>query len=154
MTHAALPEPTIVYIDGASLGNPGPSGIGVVFVEADGRPRLELSKYLGETTNNVAEYTALLYALVEAQARRLRRLRIRTDSELLAKQLQGQYRVRDATLRLLHDLARHVMRAFARCSVEHVPRAQNKAADRLATAAVEGRFAASVTTTEVRSAEG
>ena len=148
------PEPVIVRIDGASRGNPGPSGIGVVFMGADGSPILELSKYLGETTNNVAEYLALLYALQEAQVRGVTRLHVRTDSELLAKQLHGEYRVRDATLRLLHDFVRHVLRAFAQCTIEHVPREQNTAADRLATAAVEGRFTASVTTREAEGTEG
>ena len=145
----SAPEPVIVHIDGASHGNPGPAGIGVVFTGADGRLILELSKSLGETTNNVAEYLALLYALQEAQARGLARLHVRTDSDLLAKQLHGEYRVRDATLRLFHDFIRHVLRAFAQCTISHVPREQNTAADRLATAAVEGRFAASVTTREV-----
>lgn len=148
------PEPVIVHIDGASRGNPGPSGVGVVFTGANGSPALELSKYLGETTNNVAEYLALLYALQEAQARGFTSVHVRTDSELLAKQLHGEYRVRDATLRLLHDFARQVMRAFAQCTIEHVPREQNTAADRLATAAVEGRFTASVTTREVGGTEG
>lgn len=154
MTRTSKPDPTLIYIDGASRGNPGPSGVGAVFVGADGGPALELSKYLGETTNNVAEYLALLYALQEAQVRGFTNVHVRTDSELLAKQLQGEYRVRDATLRLLHDFARHVMRAFAHCAIEHVPREQNTAADRLATAAVEGRFTASVTTREVGGTEG
>ena len=154
MTRTHTSDPTLIYIDGASRGNPGPSGIGVVFMGVDGKPTLELSKYLGETTNNVAEYLALLYALQEAQARAFTRLMVKTDSELLAKQLQGAYRVRDGTLRLLHDLARHTLRAFAQCAIEHVPREQNTAADRLATAAVEGRFTASVTTREVGGTEG
>ena len=129
-----------VYIDGASSGNPGPAGIGAVFLDAQGAPMAKLSKYLGETTNNVAEYLALLYALQEAQARGLTRLAVKTDSELLAKQLAGEYKVRDGTLRLFYDLARHLMRAFEACTVAHIGRAQNTQADRLAGAAVESRF--------------
>jgi len=97
-------------------------------------------KYLGQTTNNVAEYLALLYALEEAQARGVTELLVRTDSELLAKQVSGEYRVRDETLRLFHDLAIEKMRHFASCRVRHVGRQDNAAADHLAAAAVESRF--------------
>lgn len=131
-------QAALIYIDGACWGNPGPAGAGVAFVDRNGKLTGELSKYLGDATNNIAEYAALLYALGEAQARGLRRIVIRTDSELLARQINGQYRVRDGTLRLLHDLAKHWMRSFAACAVEHVAREQNKLADKLATAAVEG----------------
>jgi len=127
-------------IDGASLGNPGPAGIGVVLTDSRGSPIVQLSKYLGETTNNVAEYLALLYALQEAQRRGIRRLTVKTDSELLAKQLNGDYKVRDNTLRLFHDLARQWMQAFEQCLVEHISRTQNTQADRLASDAVESRF--------------
>lgn len=133
-----------VYIDGASIGNPGPAGVGVVFLDAQGAPAATLSKYLGETTNNVAEYLALLYALQEAQARGLKRLAIKTDSELLAKQLAGEYKVRDGTLRLFYDLARHLMGAFEACTVAHISRTLNTQADRLAGEAVESRFDPSV----------
>jgi len=133
-----------VSIDGASLGNPGPAGIGVVFVDAEGAPLAKLSKYLGETTNNIAEYLALLYALQEAQARGFRRLAVKTDSELLAKQLAGEYKVRDGTLRLFYDLVRHLMGSFEQCTVAHISRTQNTQADRLAGEAVESRFDTSV----------
>ncbi len=131
--------PTEVYIDGASRGNPGPAGIGAVFFDAQGRPFVELSKYLGETTNNVAEYLALLYALQEAQALGLKRLAVKTDSELLAKQLAGAYKVRNGTLRLFHDFARYAIERFEQVSVEHVNRERNTHADRLAARAVNGR---------------
>ena len=129
-----------VYIDGARSGNPGPAGIGVVVLDAQGTVVATLSKYLGETTNNVAEYLALLYALQDAHARGFRRLAVRTDSELLAKQLAGEYKVRDGTLRLFYDLARHLMGAFEHCTVAHISRTQNTQADRLAGEAVESRF--------------
>jgi len=128
-----------VYIDGASLGNPGPAGIGAVFLDGDAKPIHQLSKYLGETTNNVAEYSALVYALQEARALGCRRLRVKTDSELLARQLNGQYKVRDAQLRLLHDLARSLVQGFVAWRIEHIPRTQNRLADRLAGQAAKRR---------------
>ena len=132
-----------IYIDGASRGNPGPAGIGVVFRDGKTKPVRQFSKYIGETTNNVAEYLALVYALQEALRDGYTALVVKTDSELLARQINGQYRVRDAQLRLFHDLALHLTRGFSRCSVEHIPRTQNTMADRLASQAVSGRFAQS-----------
>ena len=136
-------EPAMIYIDGASRGNPGPAGAGVIAVAAQGNALVRLSKYVGETTNNVAEYLALVYALLEACARGWRHVMIRTDSELVARQFTGQYHVRDGTLRLFHDLARHLAGHFERCTVEHVPREQNRQADRLAREAVKSRVASS-----------
>ena len=127
-----------VFIDGASRGNPGPAGVGVVFMER-GKPGRTLSRYIGETTNNVAEYLALLYALQQALRDGDRALTVYTDSELLARQTTGQYRVRDPLLRLFHDLALEFAKGFVRFSIHHVPRARNTQADRLAAAAVDGR---------------
>ena len=149
-----------VYIDGASRGNPGPSGIGVVVMGLpaapsarhakhrahDGQsaapaggtagPARQLSIYLGETTNNVAEYLALVYALQEALKDGYTEVVVKTDSELLARQINGQYRVRDPQLRLFHGLAVHLAKGFHACLVEHIPRIQNRLADRLAGQAV------------------
>ena len=135
-----------VYIDGASVGNPGPSGIGVVFVDARERPLAKLCKYVGETTNNVAEYLALLYALQAAQQRGLKNLVVKTDSELLTKQLAGQYKVRDATLRILYDLALHTIKGFESFQITHIDRSRNTLADQLAGEAIEGRFDTSLKT--------
>jgi len=146
MRPARASELACVYIDGASLGNPGPAGLGVVFVDGQGKPITQLYKYLGETTNNVAEYLALLYALQEAQIRGLRRLVVKTDSELLAKQFSGEYKVRDGILRLFHDFARQVAKGFEQLSIEHVSRTQNTQADRLANEAIETRFDTSIKT--------
>lgn len=126
-----------VFIDGASRGNPGPSGVGVVFLDAHGAAGRQLSRYIGETTNNVAEYLALLYALQQALQDGYHTLTVHTDSELLARQLNGQYRVRDPRLRLFHDLALEMVKGFARCSIQHIPRSRNAQADRLAGAAVK-----------------
>ncbi len=129
-----------IYIDGASRGNPGPSGVGVVFM-AEQRPVKEFSKYIGETTNNVAEYLALIYALQEALRSGYTTLAVKTDSELLARQTNGQYKVRDPQLRVLHDLAQHLIDGFLRCRIDHIPREQNTLADRLAGQAVRDRTA-------------
>ena len=126
-----------IYIDGASRGNPGPSGIGVVLMDGANTPARQLSIYIGETTNNVAEYLALVYALQEALRGGYAEVMVRTDSELLARQVNGQYRVRDPHLRLFHDLAAHLAKGFRACRVEHIPRTQNRLADRLAGQAVQ-----------------
>lgn len=129
------------FIDGASQGNPGPAGIGVAFFK-DGvtQPVATLHKFIGETTNNVAEYTALIYALQEALIRGFRVLKVCTDSELVAKQVTGAYKVREATLQPLHDQVRHLMEGLESCELQVVPREQNRVADQLATAAIEERF--------------
>ena len=121
-----------IYTDGASSGNPGPAGAGAILFDADGKTLASIARPLGSTTNNVAEYLALVYALIEAQRRGERRLIVRTDSELLVKQLNGAYKVRDATLRLLHDLTAELLRGFASTNIKHVPREENSQADRLA----------------------
>ncbi len=143
MSTSQTPPLTEIYIDGASSGNPGPSGSGVVVLH-QGKPSVTVSVYLGETTNNVAEYMALLYALQEAQARGIRCVAIRSDSELLVKQFHGEYQVRDQTLRVLRDFARYMARQFQALTLEHIDRRRNAAADRLATQAIAARFETSV----------
>lgn len=132
-----MPGAVTIAIDGAARGNPGPAGAGAVLTDAKGKVLRELSVYLGETTNNVAEYAALLCALQEAVSLRVRQVTVQTDSELLARQMDGDYRVKDATLRVLHALAQQLRGKFARWQLRHVPREQNRAADRLANRAVE-----------------
>ena len=132
-----------IYIDGASRGNPGPAGIGAVFLDGKAKPVRQLSKYIGETTNNVAEYLALIYALQEALQEGYTDVRVKTDSELLARQVNGQYRVRHAQLKLFHDLALHLRNGFQAFSIMHVPRTQNTLADRLAGDAVSSRVVTS-----------
>lgn len=124
-------------VDGAARGNPGPAGAGVWLADGKGRTVGEHSVYLGETTNNVAEYAALLVALHEAARLGARDVRVQTDSELLAKQVSGEYRVKDPTLRVFHALVQMMRQGFARCAVSHVPREQNRPADRLANRAVD-----------------
>ena len=126
------------FIDGASRGNPGPAGIGVVLKDGAG-PGRQLSRYIGETTNNVAEYLALVYALQLALKDGYGAVAVYTDSELLARQMAGRYKVRDARLRLFHDLALELAHGFTQFTIQHIPRSQNAQADRLAGDAVRGR---------------
>ncbi len=138
------------YVDGASHGNPGPAGVGVALFTGPagilpsgyptGRmPARQLGKYIGQATNNVAEYLALIYALLEAREAGFGAIRVRTDSELMARQMTGRYAVRDAQLKLLHELARHLTKQFEQFDIEHIPRAKNALADRLAGEAVRVR---------------
>ena len=131
-----------LYVDGASRGNPGPAAVGAVLLDARRRAVRELSRYIGETTNNVAEYLALIYGLQEALQAGCTALAVKTDSELLARQMNGQYKVREPQLKLLYELASHLVAGFGACRIEHIPREQNTRADRLAARAVERRASA------------
>lgn len=130
------PETLKIQIDGAARGNPGPAGAGVVLSDSRGKKLRELSVYLGESTNNVAETCALILGLQEALRLGIGRVSVLTDSELLARQVTGVYRVKDERLRLLHALIRPLKESFERFEIRHVPREENKAADRLANKAV------------------
>ena len=127
----------IAYVDGGSRGNPGPAGYGVVIQDAQGRTLETLSQFLGETTNNVAEYEALLAALEFAVGRRAERLKVYCDSELVVRQMQGRYRVLNPGLKPLFERARDLAGKLARFSIESVPREQNLLADRLANEAMD-----------------
>ncbi len=124
-------EDITVYVDGASLGNPGPAGAGIVLT-AGGEVIHRASIPLGATTNNVAEYRALIAGLHEAAARQARRVTVRSDSELLVKQMRGEYRVKAAHLRPLHEWAMKLTRRFEEVTWQHVPREENREADALA----------------------
>jgi ribonuclease HI len=124
------------HIDGGSRGNPGPAGIGVV-LEKEGGTTDEYYAYLGSTTNNVAEYAALLVLLVRADRSGAAELTIHADSELLVKQMEGTYRVRNPRLQILHAEARKLMSRIPRIVLRHVPREENREADRLANRAMD-----------------
>ena len=126
------PQPHIAMIDGASRGNPGPASYGVILRQPDGRVAFQLGKYLGRATNNVAEYHALICALEYASAHGISKLSVQSDSELLVRQMQGGYKVKSAALRPLHDRAYRLAQELESFSIEHVPREQNRAADKLA----------------------
>ncbi len=122
----------IVHTDGAARGNPGRAGIGVQITAPDGEVLAEIAEGLGETTNNVAEYTAAIRGLERAAELGATEVTLRTDSQLLVNQLSGVYRVKTPHLQPLHRRIRSLAAGFDRVSYEHVPRAQNTEADRLA----------------------
>lgn len=127
-----------IYVDGASQGNPGESGAGVIICK-DGNVVKNISQYIGITTNNVAEYVALIYGLQEALIQNIRNVNVNTDSELLYKQLKGEYRVKDNTLKIFNGIAKHLLGGFEKSEIAHIPREKNKGADKLATIAIEKR---------------
>jgi ribonuclease HI len=118
-------------VDGAARGNPGPAGIGVVIEDAAGNVVKEIGEPLGCTTNNVAEYTAMIRALEEARALGCARIAVYTDSELMARQLNGRYAVKAANLLPLFQRALSLLRQFDAATVTHVRRERNRRADAL-----------------------
>jgi probable phosphoglycerate mutase len=126
----------VAHVDGGSRGNPGPAGYGV-HIEQDDGTVVELKESLGRATNNVAEYNGLLAALRWALANGVSRLHVRSDSELLVKQMKGEYRVRNTGLLPLYDEARALVRRVGQVRFEHVRRELNKNADRLANEAMD-----------------
>jgi ribonuclease HI len=133
---AQSPE-VIAHIDGASRGNPGPAAYAVVMEYADGSRLTGFSEYFGRATNNVAEYKALLAALEFALRNRYLRIHVKTDSELLALQIEGVYKVKSPGLKLLRERARQMIACLESFSIEHVPRERNREADRLANQALD-----------------
>jgi ribonuclease HI len=134
---AAPGEIWLVYSDGASRGNPGRAAVGAVVIDPAGNVRHEVSQTLGVTTNNVAEYRALIAGLEAALALGARRVDVRLDSELLVRQAIGRYRVRNPGLIPLHNRVLALRSRFDEVVFRHVPRAQNKRADALANQALD-----------------
>lgn len=131
------PETVVVHTDGASRGNPGPAAIGVVIAEPSGRVLLEFGEALAPTTNNVAEYTAVIRALERALELGARRVQVRMDSQLVVRQLNGSYRVKHADMLPLYRRVLELIERFDEVTFTHVPREQNTEADRLANAALD-----------------
>jgi len=127
----------VVHVDGGARGNPGPAAIGVVVSDPGGALVEELGEPIGETTNNVAEYRALLRGLERAHALGADEVEVVGDSELVAKQIKGQYKVKHAGLKPLHAEALRALADFTRWQVRTVPRAQNAGADALVNAALD-----------------
>jgi probable phosphoglycerate mutase len=125
------------YCDGGSRGNPGPSGYGVSIEDEAGRPLADVSEFLGVKTNNFAEYSGLLAALEYALEHGHPRLRVIADSELMVKQMKGQYRVNSPDLRPLWEEARRRVAGLERFEIQHVLRGKNKRADALANQAMD-----------------
>jgi probable phosphoglycerate mutase len=127
----------VAHIDGGSRGNPGPAAYGVAITTPQGEAVTAFAKYIGETTNNFAEYQGLLAALEYALSHGYPRLRVLTDSELMARQISGRYKVRSPDLKPLHDKARAMIARLESFSIRHVYREHNREADRLANQAMD-----------------
>jgi ribonuclease HI len=133
----------IVHVDGGARGNPGPAAAACVISSADGELLDEQAQLLGKATNNVAEYRALLLGLARAKELGASEVEVVGDSELIAKQVQGLYKVKHPAMRPLHLDAMQALRGFERWSIRTVPRAQNAEADALVNAALDQAAAAS-----------
>jgi ribonuclease HI len=131
---------TRLFVDGAARGNPGPAGAGAVILSPDGHVVAKLGKFLGEATNNVAEYMGLILGLKRAKAMGIKELDVFADSELMVKQLAGEYAVKAEHLRPLYDEARALLGGFAEVEVRHVPREENAQADLMSNRAIDERL--------------
>ena len=121
----------VVNVDGGARGNPGPAAIAAVLQDGEGELLEERSETIGEATNNVAEYRALLLGIERAAARRAKRVELVGDSELIVRQVKGDYKVKDATLRELHGQVLFALGGFEEWTIRHVRRDENAEADRL-----------------------
>jgi ribonuclease HI len=133
-------ERILVESDGGSRGNPGPAAIGAIVLDPSTDPPERLatvSRYIGETTNNVAEYEALIAGLEEAAPFRARRIRVLADSKLVVQQVRGEWKVKQAHLKPLHARARELLTAYDDVELQHVYREQNTDADALVNAALD-----------------
>jgi len=130
-----------LHIDGASRGNPGMAGAGVWMTDQQGNTLQRIGRFLGRKTNNEAEYWALLIGLREAQRWGKASIHIFTDSELVAKQVKGVYRVRDSNLKGLHRQVMENLKTFLSFEIESIPREENREADRLANEAIRRKIA-------------
>jgi ribonuclease HI len=129
-----------IYTDGAARGNPGPAGAGAVLTGDDGQVVAEVCRYLGEMTNNQAEYRAMILAIEEARRIGATKIAIFTDSELIVKQLSGEYRVKNEGIKPLHEEILRLLREIGEYTIQHVPRENNKHADKLANLAIDGKI--------------
>jgi ribonuclease HI len=127
----------VLYCDGASRGNPGPASLGFVLYDADDEVVAAVGGVIGETTNNVAEYEALIAGLETALDHDVEVIEVRLDSLLLVKQVLGEYRVKAAHLKPLHRRAVHLLTRFEQADIGHVPREENTVADALANEALD-----------------
>jgi len=126
----------IVYLDGASRGNPGPAGIGIVVSDEKGKIISQINGYIGEATNNVAEYQALIQALKKIKKYKVKQIKFCLDSELLVNQINGLYRTKDKELFALLQEVRKLSRNFSQAEFCYIPRKENKLADKLANQAI------------------
>ncbi len=130
-------QKAIMYIDGAARGNPGPAALGILLTDEHGKEIESVAEAIGIATNNEAEYRALVRGLELAAKHRATEIEVRTDSELLAQQINREYRVRASSLKWLYAKAQRAMAPFTRVSVHQIPREQNRRADALANRALD-----------------
>jgi len=128
-----------IYSDGASRNNPGEAGAGVYILPAAGAP-VKICRYLGQTTNNIAEYTAAIIGLQYVREQGATKVKLLADSELLVKQLNGQYRVKNEGLKPLYQKVKGLIAAIGSVEVQYIPRAMNKEADALANKAIDEKI--------------
>jgi ribonuclease HI len=134
-----LSERLVVHVDGGARGNPGPAAIAAVLSDPDGQVVSEHAETIGRATNNVAEYRALLLGIERARELGARELELVGDSELIARQVRGEYKVKDATLRDLRARVVAILEGFDRWTIRNVPRAENEHADRLVNEALNAK---------------
>lgn len=128
-----------LFTDGGSRGNPGPAAAGGVILAADGSLVAELAEYIGVATNNVAEYRALIMTLQKARELGCDPIEVRMDSELVVRQLNGSYRVKDAKMIPLHAQAMRLLRGFSASHIRHITRNENKRADEIVNATLDAQ---------------
>ena len=126
----------VIFVDGGSRGNPGPSGIGIVVKDEKGKTVKEFNKYIGIATNNVAEYSAVIYGLQEALIEKADKVELKLDSELVAQQLKGEYRVKNEKIKPLFAQTLHLISGFKKVEIKNIPREKNKEADKLVNKAI------------------
>jgi ribonuclease HI len=127
----------VLYADGAARGNPGPAGAGAALLDEEGRVVGEAMRFLAHATNNVAEYTALIIGLEEAQRHAVQDLDIRMDSKLVVEQMNGRWKIKHPNLKPLAQQAGALLASFPKRQIRHVPREQNTIADALANRAID-----------------
>jgi ribonuclease HI len=131
-------DKVVVNVDGGARGNPGPAAIAAVVQDADGQVLQEKGEKIGRATNNVAEYRALLLGIEMARGLGASELELVGDSELIVRQVEGKYKVKDAALRELHTEVKRALELFESWSIRHVRREHNAEADRLVNEALDG----------------
>ena len=136
---SSLSQPINIFIDGASRGNPGDSGIGILFKDLNDNTKV-FKRYIGIGTNNNAEYTALISALEIAIDEGLKEINVYTDSQLVANQINGSWKVKDTDIKLLFDKAKSLINNFSHFTITHIRRENNSEADRLANEAINEYF--------------
>jgi ribonuclease HI len=136
---AKFPREVVIYTDGASRGNPGPAAAGVAIFSTDGQLIEEISLKLGNQTNNFAEYTALIEGLKAAVEGGAKSVVVKADSQFMIRQMLGEYKVKTETIKPLYQESKRLAAEFQKVKFEHIPREENKHADRLANDALDGK---------------